>query len=120
MEDHLRQLARRDAQAIKGGIVVASAGLVAGILSLFTAAVVGVVAAALGLFALLNAVAAWLSGPRMMAERRLVLAPGVVGGVAFALGIGSAFGSGAAFAAALPAAVLVTLLLGMTLAGRRA
>jgi hypothetical protein len=62
---------------------------------------------------------AWLAGPRWMPERRLVLAPGVVAGVPIALGAYSAFGAGAAFLCSVLTAVLVTIVLGMTIAARR-
>jgi hypothetical protein len=55
----------------------------------------------------------------MMEERRLVLAPGVAAGLAVALGTYAAFGEVVAIIASVPSAVLVTLLLGMTIAGRR-
>ena len=76
-------------------------------------------AAAGGLFVQLNCVAAWALGPKLMAERRLVLAPGVIAGIAMALGAYAAFGEAAAFVASLPAAVLATIVLGMTIAGHR-
>jgi hypothetical protein len=68
----------------------------------------------------LNCVAAWSFGPKLMAERRLVLAPGVVAGVAVVLGIYAAFGGTAAFVASLPALALATIVLGMTIAEHRA
>jgi hypothetical protein len=54
-----------------------------------------------------------------MAERRLVLAPGVVAGIAIALGVYAAYGGVAALIASLPAAALATIVLGMTIAGHR-
>ena len=89
-------------------------------IGLFTPALVGVVAAAAGVFAQLNSLAAWSAGPKLMAERRLVLAPGVVAGIAVALGAYAAFGGVAALIASLPAAALATIALGMTIAGHRA
>ena len=91
----------------------------AGVIGLFTPSLVGVVAAA-GPVVQLNCVVAWAGGPKLMAERRLVLAPGVVAGIAMALGVYAAFGDGAAIVASLPAAALATIVLGMTIAGRRA
>jgi hypothetical protein len=119
MEDQLRELARRDAKAIKAGVATACLAIVVGAVSLFSPAVVGVVAAAAGIFVQLNAIVAWLAGPRMMEERRLVLAPGVAAGLAVALGTYGAFGEVVAIIASMPTAALVTILLGMTLAGRR-
>jgi hypothetical protein len=79
----------------------------------------GGLAAAAGFVVQLNAVFGWLAGPRWMAERRLVLAPGVVAGIAVALGVNSVFGGVAAIFASLPTAALATILLGMTIAGHR-
>jgi hypothetical protein len=119
MEVQLRELARRDAKAIKAGVATACLAILIGAVSLFSPAVVGVVAATLGIFVQLNSIVAWLGGPRMMEERRLVLAPGVAAGLAVALGTYAAFGEVVAIIASVPSAVLVTLLLGMTIAGRR-
>jgi hypothetical protein len=55
-----------------------------------------------------------------MAERRPVLAPGVIAGIPFAMGAYSLFGGVAAIVASLPAAGLATIVIGMTLATRRA
>ena len=119
MEDQLRELARRDAKAIRGGIVLACIAVALGVLGLFTNGLIGGAAAAIGLVVQVNAIAAWLAGPRWMPERRLVLAPGVVAGVPIALGAYAAFGSAAAFLCSVLTAVLVTIVLGMTIAARR-
>jgi hypothetical protein len=120
MEELFRELARRDARAIRGGIATVCVAIVAGVIGLFTPAVIGLLAAAAGVFVQLNSIAAWAAGPKMMAERRLVLAPGVVAGIAIALGIYAAFGGLAAVIASLPAAAIATIVLGMTIAGHRA
>ena len=80
---------------------------------------IGGSAAVIGLVVQANAIAAWLAGPRWMPERRLVLAPGVVAGIPVALGAYAAFGAGAAFLCSVLTAVLVTIVLGMTIAARR-
>ena len=54
-----------------------------------------------------------------MAERRPVLAPGVLAGIPFALGAYEVFGGVAAIIASLPAAALATIVVGMSLAGHR-
>jgi hypothetical protein len=115
-----RELARRDAKAIRGGIVLACVAIVAGVIGLFTFAAVGGVAAVAGAFVTLNSVVAWQAGPRWMPERRLVLAPGVVAGLGMALGLYAVFGAAGAFVGSLPAAALATIVLGMTFAGKRA
>ena len=58
-------------------------------------------------FVQINVVVAWLAGPRFMAERRLVLAPGVLAGIPFALGAYEVFGADGAIVASIPAAALV-------------
>jgi Na+/pantothenate symporter len=116
----MRELARRDARAIRGGIVLACIALALAVLGLFTNGVIGGVAAVLGLLVQANSVVRWLGGPRWMPERRLVLAPGVVAGIPLAMGSYEAFGAAAAFLVSLVTAFLVTIVLGMTIAARRA
>ncbi len=120
MEDQLRELARRDARAIRGGIVLACIAVVLAVLGLFAGEVAGGLAAVVGLVVQANAIAAWLAGPRWMPERRLVLAPGVVAGIPVAMGAYVAFGAAAAFVCSLVTAGLVTIVLGMTIAAHRA
>jgi hypothetical protein len=120
MEEQLRELARQDAKAIRGGIVLVCIAVALAVLGLFTNGLVGGVAAVLGLLVQANSVIAWLAGPRWMPERRLVLAPGVVAGLPVALGAYAAFGAAAAFIASVVTAVLVTIVIGMTIAARRA
>jgi hypothetical protein len=119
MEQPWRELAQRDAKVIRAGIATALVAILAGVASLFAGPLVGGLAAAAGFVVQLNAVFGWLAGPRWMAERRLVLAPGVVAGIAVALGANSVFGGAAAIVASLPAAALATIVLGMTIAGHR-
>jgi hypothetical protein len=119
MDEPFRELARRDAKAIRAGTATACAAVMVAILGLFTPALVGLVAAGLGVFVQSNSLAAWAGGPKLMAERRLVLAPGVVAGIAIALGVYAAYGGVAALIASLPAAALATIVLGMTIAGHR-
>jgi hypothetical protein len=119
MEEPLRELARRDARAIRGGLVTVALAIAAGVIGLFTPAIVGGLAAAAGLLVQLNTIVAWLGGPRWMAERRLVLVPGVLAGIAVALGAYSVFGGIAAVIASLPAAAIATIVMGMLLGGRR-
>jgi hypothetical protein len=119
MEDQLRELARRDAKAIKGGIVLGCIAVVLAVVGLFTSGLVGGVAAGIGLVVQANAITAWLAGPKWVPERRLVLAPGVFAGIPVAMGAWVAFGNWAAFVACLISAVLVTIVLGMTIAARR-
>ena len=119
MNEPFRELARRDAKAIRGSMVLAFAALVVGLVGLFTAPFVGGIAAIAAVFVQLNVVVAWLAGPRFMAERRPVLAPGVLAGIPFALGAYEVFGGTAAIIASIPAAAIATIMLGMTLAGRR-
>jgi hypothetical protein len=120
MEDQLRELARRDAKAIRGGMAAVGVAILAGVLGLFTPALVGILALAVGILVLLNSLVAWSAGPQLMYERRLVLAPAVIAGIPMALGAYAAFGGTAAIVASLPAAAVVTIVIGMTLAGRRA
>jgi hypothetical protein len=120
MEDQLRELARRDARAIRGSIVLACIAVALAVLGLFAGEFVGGLAAVVGLVVQANAIAAWLAGPRWMPERRLVLTPGVVAGIPIAMGAYVAFGAAAAFIASVITAVLVTIVLGMTIAAHRA
>jgi hypothetical protein len=119
MEEPLRELARRDARAIRGGLVTAAVAILAGVVGLFTPAIVGGLAGAAGLVVQLNTIVAWLGGPRWMAERRLVLVPGVLAGIAVALGAYEVFGGTAAIIASLPAAAIATIVMGMMMGGRR-
>jgi hypothetical protein len=120
VEDQLRELARKDAKAIRSGIVLVCVAVALSVLGLLTSGLIGGVAAILGLLVQANSVVAWLAGPRWMPERRLVLAPGVVAGIPVALGAYVAFGAGVAFIASVVTAVLVTIVLGMTIAAHRA
>jgi hypothetical protein len=120
MEDPLRELARRDAKAIRGGIAAFSVALLAGLIGLFTPAIVGSVAILVGVFVQLSSLVAWTGGPKLMAERRLVLAPAVLAGVPMALGAYAVFGGVGAIIASLPAAALATVVIGMKIASERA
>ena len=82
-----------------GGIMLACIALALAVVGLFAGEFAGGVAAVVGLVVQVNAIAAWLAGPRWMPERRLVLAPGVVAGIPVAMGAYVAFGAGAAFVA---------------------
>jgi hypothetical protein len=119
MDEPFRELARRDAKAIRGGMALAFAALVVGIVGLFAGPFVGVIAMIAAAFVQLNVLVAWLAGPRFMTERRPLLAPGVLAGIPFALGAYEVFGGGAAVVASIPAAAIATIVLGMTFAGRR-
>ena len=88
-------------------------------IGLFGSELIAGAGAMLGLIVQANCVVAWLAGPRWMPERRLVLAPGVVAGIPVAVGTYLAFGAGVAFIATLATAVLVTIVLGMTIAAHR-
>jgi predicted ABC-type sugar transport system permease subunit len=55
-----------------------------------------------------------------MAARRPVLAPGVLAGIPMAMGGYALFGGVGAIIGSLPAAALATIVLGMTIATRRA
>jgi hypothetical protein len=120
MDEPFRELARRDARAIRGGMALTAVALVIGVVSLFAGPIVGFVAVLAAGLVQLNILYAWLAGPRLMAERRPVLTPGVLAGVPFAMGAYALFGGVAAIVASLPAAALATIIVGMTLAGRRA
>ena len=119
MDEPFRELARRDAKAIRGGMALALVALVIGLVGLFTPPLVGGIAMIAAAFAQANVVVAWLAGPRFMAERRPVLAPGVLAGIPFALGAYEVFGGTAAIIASIPAAAVATIMLGMTIAGHR-
>jgi Na+-translocating ferredoxin:NAD+ oxidoreductase RnfE subunit len=119
MDDLLRQLAQRDAKAIRGGIAAVGVATVVAVVGLFTPALVGGVAIILGVFAQLNCVMAWAAGPKAMAERRPVLAPAVVAGIPMALGAYTVFGGVGAIVASLPAAVIATVVIGMKIASER-
>jgi hypothetical protein len=120
MEDPFRELARRDAKVIRGGMAMTAVALVIGLLSLVAGPIIGVFAVLGAGLVQLNTLYAWLAGPRLMAERRPLLTPGVLAGVPFAIGAYALFGGVAAILASLPAAALATIVVGMTLAGRRA
>jgi hypothetical protein len=120
MDEPFKELACRDAKAIRGGVAIGLAALVIGIAGLFIAPFVGGIAMIAAVFAQGNVLAAWLAGPRFMYERRPVLAPGVLAGIPFALGAYEVFGGTAAIIASIPAAVIATIVLGMTIAGHRA
>jgi hypothetical protein len=119
MEDLLRQLARRDAKAIRGGIAAVGLAAAVGVAGLFTPALVGGAAILLGIFVQLNCLVAWASGPKTMPERRPVLAPGVVAGIPMALGAYAVFGGVGAVVASLPAAAIATIVFGMKIASER-
>jgi hypothetical protein len=120
MDEPFRELARRDAKAIRGGMAIAVAALAAGIVGLFAGPVLGAIAMFAAAVGQLNVLAAWLAGPRFMSERRPVLAPGVLAGIPFALGAYEVFGGTAAIIGSVPAAAIATIVLGMTIADRRA
>jgi hypothetical protein len=120
MDEPFRELARRDAKAIRGSMAIVVAALVAGLVGLVAGPILGAVAMFVAVVAQLNVVAAWLAGPRFMAERRPVLAPGVLAGIPFALGAYEVFDGTAAIIASIPAAAIATIVLGMTIAGNRA
>jgi len=120
MDEPFKELARRDAKAIRGGMVLTAIALAIGVAGLFAGPIVGFVAVLAAGLVQLNVLYAWLAGPRLMAERRPVLAPGVLAGIPFAMGAYALFGGVAAIVASLPAAGLATIVIGMTLATRRA
>ena len=119
MDEPFRELARRDAKAIRGGMALTAVALAIGIASLFLGAIAGFFALLAAGLVQLNILYAWLIGPRLMAERRPVLMPGVLAGVPFAIGAYAMFGGVAAIVASLPAAALATVIVGMTVADRR-
>jgi hypothetical protein len=119
MEEPLRELARRDARAIRGGLVTAAVAIAAGVAGLFTPSIVGGLAAVAGIVVQLNTLVAWWGGPHWMAERRLLLVPGVLAGIAVALGAYAVFGGIAAIIGSLPAAAIATIIMGMLIGGRR-
>ena len=86
MDEPLRELARRDAKAIRGGMALARVALVLAVVGLFAGPFVGGLAVVAAGVVQLNVLYAWLAGPRLMAERRPVLAPGVLAGIPFAHG----------------------------------
>jgi hypothetical protein len=120
MDEPFRELARRDAKAIRGGVVLVAVALAVGLVGLFAGPFAGGIAMLVAVVAQLNVVAAWLNGPRFMFERRPVLSPGVLAGIPFALGAYEVFGGTAAIIASIPAAAVATIVLGMTIAGKRA
>ena len=119
MDEPFRELARRDAKAIRGGMALTAVALVIGIAGLFLGALAGFFAVLAAGLVQLNVLYAWLMGPRFMAERRPVLMPGVLAGVPFAMGAYALFGGVAAIIASLPAAALATIIIGMTVADSR-
>jgi hypothetical protein len=119
MDEPVRELARRDAKAIRGGMVLTLVALVFGVVGLFAGPIAGGLAMLAAAFVQINIVVAWLAGPRFMAERRPLLAPGVLAGIPFAMGAYEVFGAAGAFIASIPAAALVTIVIGMTFAGNR-
>jgi hypothetical protein len=119
MDEPFKELARRDAKAIRGSMAVVAVALVVGLVGLFAGPVLGVIAMVAAAVAQLNGLAAWLAGPRFMSERRPVLAPGVLAGIPFALGAYEVFGGIGAIIGSIPAAAIATIVLGMTMASRR-
>ena len=119
MDEPFRELARRDAKAIRGGMALTAIALILGVAGLFLGALVGFFAALAAGLVQLKVVYAWLVGPRFMAERRPVLMPGVLAGIPFAMGAYALFGGVAAIIASLPAAALAMVIVGMTVAGTR-
>jgi hypothetical protein len=120
MDEPFRELARRDAKAIRGGMLLTLVALVIALVGLVAGPIAGGIAMVVAAFVQINVVVAWLAGPRFMAARRPLLAPGVLAGIPFALGAWEVFGAGGAFIASIPAAALVTIVIGMTFAGNRA
>ena len=92
MDEPFKELARRDAKAIRGGMALTGIALVIGVAGLFLGALVGFFAMLAAGLVQLNVLYAWLIGPRFMAERRPVLMPGVLAGVPFAMGAYALFG----------------------------
>ena len=87
MEDLLRQLARRDAKAIRGGIALVAVAARASASSGCSRRRSSVASRSCSAsFVQLNCLCAWRAGPQLMAERRPVLAPAVVAGIPMALG----------------------------------
>jgi hypothetical protein len=119
MEEPFKELARRDAKAIRGSMAIVLVALVAALAGLFAGPVLGAIAMFVAVVAQLNVLAAWLSGPRFMSERRPVLSAGVLAGIPFALGAYEVFDGTAAIIASIPAAAIATIVLGMTIAGNR-
>ena len=119
MDESFKELARRDAKAIRSGMAFAAVALVLGIAGLFLGALVGFFAALAAGLVQLSVLYAWLTGPRLMAERRPVLMPGVLAGIPFAMGAYALFGGVAAIIASLPAAALATVIVCMTVADAR-
>ena len=119
MDEPFKELARRDAKAIRGGMAIVAVALAVGLVGLFAGPILGFIAMFAAAVAQLNVVAAWLAGPRFMSERRPVLAPGVLAGIPFALGAYEVFNGTGAIIASIPAAAIATIVLGMTLASRQ-
>ena len=92
MDEPFKELARRDAKAIRGGMALTGIALVIGVAGLFLGALVGFFALLAAGLVQLNVLYAWLAGPRLMAERRPVLMPGVLAGIPFAMGAYAVFG----------------------------
>ena len=120
MDEPFRELARRDAKAIRGGMALAAVALVVGFVSLFAGPIVGFVAVLVAGLVQLNVALRVArrtaphgrapSGARPRACSREF---------PFAMGAYALFGGVAAIIASLPAAALATIVVGMTLAGRR-
>jgi hypothetical protein len=119
MNEEFKELARRDAKAIRGGMGLAAIALVIAVIGLFTGPIVGFFAILAAGLVQLNVFYAWLAGPRLMAERRPVLVPGVLAGIPCAMGAYTVFGGIGAIIASLPAAALATIVVGMTLSAPR-
>jgi hypothetical protein len=119
MDEPFRELARRDAKAIRGGMALTAVALAIGVAGLVIGPIAGFFALIAAGLVQLNVLYAWLIGPRLMAERRPVLVPGVLAGIPFAMGAYAVFGGIAAIVASLPAAALAMVIIGMGLADRR-
>ena len=99
-------------------VLLVLGALAVGLIGLFAGPFVGGIAIPAAAIVQLNVIVAWLAGPRLMAERRPLLAPGVLAGIPFALGAYEVFGGLAAIIVSVPAAAIATIMLGMTFAGR--
>jgi hypothetical protein len=110
----------RDAKAIRGGIALTGIALVIGVIGLFTGPIAGFVALLAAGLVQLNVLYAWLAGPRLMAAAGPFLpraylqeSPWRWAGTRCSAGVG-------AIICSLPRRALATIVLGMTIAARRA
>ena len=119
MDEAFKELARRDAKAIRGGMALTGIALVIGVISLFTGPIVGFVAVLAAGLVQLNVALRLARRPTPHGRAPARARPRRARGHPVAMGAYAVFGGVGAIVASLPAAALATIVLGMTIAAPR-